>query len=204
MKEFGPELEALKWRAKGQIRQRMKALRGAVPAAARAERSLAIVTRALALPELAGARRVALFWPMLERGEVDLRSVDQALRERGASIFYPTLRGAAGAEAAPTLALAVADLSDQGRGYLEPPPEAPVAAPGEIDVIFVPALAVAESGHRLGYGAGFYDRLLPSFRPPALAVAVAFDFQLLAELPSTEGDVPVDAIVTDARVIECG
>jgi 5-formyltetrahydrofolate cyclo-ligase len=66
----------------------------------------------------------------------------------------------------------------------------------------VPALAADPRGHRIGYGAGYYDRALPSYVPPAATFVVVFDFQLLAEVPCTEGDVPVDRIVTDARTLQ--
>ncbi len=68
----------------------------------------------------------------------------------------------------------------------------------------VPALAVTDTDHRLGYGRGFYDVTLPDFCPPALSVVVAFDFQLLAELPVLEHDVACEVVVTDARVIRAG
>ncbi|HEY5239824.1 MAG TPA: 5-formyltetrahydrofolate cyclo-ligase, partial [Polyangiaceae bacterium] len=57
-------------------------------------------------------------------------------------------------------------------------------------------------GHRIGYGAGYYDRALPRFAPPAVSVTVLFDFQLVAEVPTTDGDVTVDWIVTDTRVMK--
>ena len=56
--------------------------------------------------------------------------------------------------------------------------------------------------HRLGYGAGFYDSLLPDVRPPAQAVVVAFDFQLLVDLPTLPHDVPCDWVVTDTRALK--
>jgi len=65
----------------------------------------------------------------------------------------------------------------------------------------VPALAVASSGHRLGYGSGFYDATLPDFCPPALSIVVAYDFQLLAELPVSAHDIACDIVVTDARLL---
>jgi 5-formyltetrahydrofolate cyclo-ligase len=68
--------------------------------------------------------------------------------------------------------------------------------------LIVPALAVASDGHRLGYGSGFYDATLPDFCPPGRALVVAFDFQLLGELPVTSGDVASQCIVTDRRVLE--
>jgi len=67
--------------------------------------------------------------------------------------------------------------------------------------VLVPALALDSRGHRLGYGAGYYDRTLPRFCPPAVSIGVAYDFQLLVELPVTEGDVPCDWIVTDTRAL---
>jgi 5-formyltetrahydrofolate cyclo-ligase len=92
-------------------------------------------------------------------------------------------------------------MQEQGLGFREPTPSDPEAAPGELDAIVVPALAVDPRGHRIGYGAGFYDRALARFAPPATAIAVGFDFQLVAEAPETEGDVPVAWIVTDARAM---
>ncbi len=66
----------------------------------------------------------------------------------------------------------------------------------------VPALQIDGRGHRIGYGAGFYDRTIPRFAPPALTMGVAFSFQLIAEVPITPGDVPLALVVTDERLIE--
>ncbi len=198
----GPALEALKYRAKRQLRGRMRALRNAIPPAALAVRSHAIVERLLGLPEVTRAHAVALFHPM--EAEVDLRALDAALRARGTGVFYPLIRSDPGREeSTPEFARvgALGELAETGRGFLEPSASAVLAHGGEIDVIVVPALGVSEHGHRLGYGSGFYDEILPRFRPPARAVVVAFDFQLLAELPTTEGDVACDIVVTDARLL---
>ena len=56
-------------------------------------------------------------------------------------------------------------------------------------------------GYRIGYGGGYYDRLLPQLTN-ACSCAVAFDFQLIVEVPELPIDVPVDIVVTDERVIE--
>ncbi|HZU83995.1 MAG TPA: 5-formyltetrahydrofolate cyclo-ligase, partial [Polyangiaceae bacterium] len=60
----------------------MRGLRSALPAAACAERSARIVSRLLSLDVIERARAVALFWPMQERHEVDLRALDARLRDR--------------------------------------------------------------------------------------------------------------------------
>jgi 5-formyltetrahydrofolate cyclo-ligase len=88
-------------------------------------------------------------------------------------------------------------MEERGFGFREPPETAEHAT--ALDVVVVPALAVAPDGHRLGYGAGYYDRTLPSYCPPGISVAVAFDYQLLAEVPVTPGDVAVHRVITDLR-----
>jgi 5-formyltetrahydrofolate cyclo-ligase len=159
-----------------------------------------LIQRALTLPAFQTARAVALFFPMLERKEVDLRELDAEARRQGKRVYYPFLepRGeslVSGLRSTESLD----DLQDRGRRFFEPSPDAPVAARGDVDLLFVPALGVAPSGHRLGYGAGFYDSLLPDVCPPAQAVAVAYDFQLLVELPTLPHDVACDLVLTDAR-----
>jgi 5-formyltetrahydrofolate cyclo-ligase len=194
------EVAELAVAAKQELRKRMRALRGAHPAEALAVRCRNLVARARALPAWQAAGSVALFFPLLERKEVDLRELDADARRQGKRVYYPFLEPR-GDKLVSGLRLtgSLDELALRGQRFHEPPPEASVAARGEVDLIFVPALAVAPSGHRLGYGAGFYDSLLPDVRPPALAVAVAYDFQFLVELPALPHDVACDAVLTDAR-----
>lgn len=185
----------------------MLALRAAVPAAARVKRDEAIMAQLRGLPEVQRARSIALFVPMAEKAEIDLRPLDAEWRAEGRRIFYPRLsdvvREAGQApflngELAPA---SLAELVESNAGFLEPPASARPASRGEVDLVVVPALAVSGTGHRLGYGAGFYDRVLPAYCPPAVAVAVAYDFQLLAELPVFDWDVACDVVVTDRRTL---
>ena len=149
---------------------------------------------------VARAHAIALFWPMEERHEVDLRALGASLRERGARVAFPRVEPETGA-------MAFHFVEDAGRmvlgssGLYEPASREPLASPGSLDVIVVPTLVVDPRGHRIGYGAGYYDRTLPQFAPPASTIAVAFDFQLVAEVPNMEGDVAVGWIVTDARTL---
>jgi 5-formyltetrahydrofolate cyclo-ligase len=71
-----------------------------------------------------------------------------------------------------------------------------------VDAILVPALCFDARGFRIGYGGGYYDRLLPSL-PRARRIGVCYDHELLGELPVTRGDESVHAVVTDARVQTC-
>jgi len=196
---FVAELAA---RAKAQLRTRMRALRGAHPKTARTERSERVVERVLALPEFARARAVALFASLVEGGEVDLRSLDRAARNAGKRVYYPTVDRKEDREhTALALVADPSELLPRGRRFAEPAEGGPRAERGDVDLVIVPALAVATTGHRLGYGGGFYDAMLPDFCPPALAVVVAFDFQLLAELPTEAHDVACAFVVTDGRTL---
>ena len=191
----------LRRRVKAELRKRMRGLRMAMPASACAERSARIVDRLLALDVVAGARAVALFWPIEERHEVDLRAAGARLAERGVRVAYPAIDP----ETREMLFRFVDQpdaMIEQGFGFQEPSSREPEALAGELDAIVVPALAVDPRGHRVGYGAGYYDRTLPRFSPRAVAVAVAFDFQLVAEAPSVETDFAARWVVTDARVLD--
>jgi 5-formyltetrahydrofolate cyclo-ligase len=204
MPSFDPvQVAALAESAKQELRKRMRAVRAAHPAEALKLRSRALVTRALSFERFEAARAIALFFPMEDRNEVDLRELDAEARRRGKRVYYPFLepRGEALVSGL-RLTASLDELAQRGRRFFEPPPEAPEAARGDVDLLFVPALAVAPSGHRLGYGAGFYDSLLPDVCPPGVAVAVAFDFQLLVELPVLPHDVACGAVLTDARRLD--
>ena len=85
-------------------------------------------------------------------------------------------------------------------GFDEPPVEGGAA---EVDLVIAPALAVDERGHRLGYGRGYYDRLLARLQP-ATTIVVAYDFQLIGEVPTTTSDVALDWVVTDRRSFRAG
>ena len=198
--EIDAEVEAaLRYRAKVVLRKRARALRNSIPRAAALARSARIAEALAALPAVVNARSVALFYPIEGRNEVDLLALDARLRAEGKRVAYPsidpdtremTFRFVDDPEA----------MEERGLGFREPAPEAPEA--DALDVIVVPALQIDGRGHRIGYGAGFYDRALPRFAPPALTVGVAFSFQLIAEVPDTEGDVPLALVVTDERVLE--
>lgn len=185
--------------AKAAMRKRARGVRAAMTATALAERSARIVERLLAVPCVAEARTIGAFWPIERQKEVDLRDAYARLTAAGKRLAFPRIEERDG-----PLAFAwvtdVRALEEGGHGFAEPPPDAPRA--DALDVVLVPALLVDPRGHRLGYGAGYYDRTLPGLRPPARAVAVAFSFQLALEVPALETDVAVDVVVTDDRTLD--
>jgi 5-formyltetrahydrofolate cyclo-ligase len=204
----------LRRRAKLQLRKRMRALRNTIPSAALSERSSRIVAQVAACPAFIAATEIALFAPMLGRNEVDVRELDRIARRAGKDVTYPRLTsGPESAELEPRSEQCepeppamvfrrapLEELEDRGFGFAEPPEDAPLTIAHADLLIVVPALALDGKGHRIGYGAGFYDRTLAAAAPPATTLAVAYDFQIVAEVPADEWDRPVDWIATDARL----
>lgn len=200
----GLPAEEIGRRVKAELRDRMRRVRKAIGEEGRAQRSRAIEGRVLALPEWAAAGTVALFVPM--RTEVDVLLLERAAREAGKVVVAPRMIEVEQPQGPPTLALELrvwepgVEPVESGRMVREPPPDAPLADPAAVDLVIVPALALDVTGTRVGYGAGLYDRLLPTL-PRAHRVAVAFDFQLVAELPTAPHDQRVHRIVTDERAV---
>lgn len=85
-------------------------------------------------------------------------------------------------------------------GLLDPAPEncRPLNEP-EWDLVIAPGVAFDRRGHRIGFGRGYYDRLLARKKTPA--IALAFSFQIVPEFEVAEYDIDMDYIVTDEEVI---
>ena len=84
-------------------------------------------------------------------------------------------------------------------GIREPiPARCPLADPRLIDVVLAPGVAFTAQGARLGYGGGFYDRLLGPWQPRPLVIAACYGIQLLDMVPEEASDVRVDVVVTES------
>jgi len=71
-------------------------------------------------------------------------------------------------------------------------------------VVFLPGLVFDSLGNRLGRGIGWYDRLLKTMGKGAVFVALAYEFQMVDEVPTEAWDEKVDYVITEKRVIDCG
>ena len=196
-----PEYEdEVRFRAKRELRKRMRALRTAHPPRVVAQRSAAITAAVLAMPAWTAARTVALFMAMPD--EVQTSALVAAARASGKRVALPVV-----VSEQPVLAFrAPSDggierpLVMSAYGIDEPGEDAPLVDLATIDFVLIPALAADPRGHRLGYGRGYYDHTLPLATAATRAV-VAFDFQLIAEVPIRAADVAAHWIVTDRRVM---
>lgn len=186
----------LRRRAKQIIRKKMKGVRATLPKSASIARTEKITERVLTLEPLQSAQTVLTF-ASLEH-EIDTRALIDTLHDQGKDVALPRV-----VDDGLVLHQVSRDtpLEPGSFSVPEPPEDAPVCDPSSIDFAFVPALAVDVRGFRIGYGGGYYDRLLPEL-VRASTCAIAFDFQLVAEVPEFPFDVAVDWVVTDTRTLD--
>ena len=86
-----------------------------------------------------------------------------------------------------------------GSFHIEEPTGTDTVSPEEIELVVVPGVAYDKKGKRLGRGKGFYDRLLKTTK--ATKIGVAYEFQLMDELPSEPHDVGMDMVITQSTTI---
>jgi 5-formyltetrahydrofolate cyclo-ligase len=185
--------------AKQALRTRMLALRDALPAAAQEAGSAAIAARIEALPAFAAAHAVLLTLPF--GSEWDTRALARRVASSHRRLIVPRVDRTARMLALHAVGDLDRDVAPGYRGIPEPVPSCARVAPTAIDFVLVPGVAFDERGGRLGYGGGFYDRLLPLMRPEVAVVAGAFDEQVVDAVPTAGHDRRVPLVVTPTRVI---
>ena len=105
-------------------------------------------------------------------------------------------------EIEPSIIIDIDNLIPAGKFGIFEPIEAMKIAYKNIDLVLVPGIAFDKTGHRIGYGFGYYDKFLKKV-PKAIKIGLCFDFQIVDKIPHEEHDVPVDFVVTEERVLEC-
>lgn len=179
-----------------ELRRGMATTRAALPKEARAARAERAAERLLAFVAERAIDQVVAY--VAARGELDPAPSLARFAAHGLPIALPRVRDVAGGM---TFHLDCGPRVAGAFGLSEPPADAPPVVLGPGTLVLVPALAVDTRGNRLGQGRGFYDRALAG--APGFHVAFVHDFQLVAELLPEAHDVPVHAIVTDARALHC-
>ncbi len=188
-------------RAKQSVREEAIGRRDALSDDRRERLSRAVCERAWLLPELAEARVLLLFASF--RSELDTAPLIDWALSRGQVVALPRVLGPR-AMAAFRILDARQDLVEGRWGIPEPRDGLVEVAPAEIDTVVVPGVCFTEDGDRCGYGGGFYDTFLPQTRPQTSWVALAFEVQLVDDLPAEPHDLPVDVVVTEQRVLRTG
>lgn len=173
----------------------MLATRDAVSPAARAAASAVICDAADALlaARLSSGAVVAMY--AVKGSEVDTARLDELARTRGMVVAYPRVQ-----PSERLLRFHAVDreaLAPSRFGLHEPSPDAPAVELAEIAAYFVPGLAFDRAGWRIGWGRGHYDATLTAAGPHALRVGLAFECQVIEQVPREPHDVALNIIITE-------
>ena len=180
---------------KQNIRREMAAKRKALEAQWLEAASVKVAKNLQSLDAFRAAQTVALYMGM--DGEVDLDGLFPICRKLGKRTCIPVFN-------AKTKLYEMAEITENtpchtGHYGIREPISPSLVAMNDIDLIAVPGIAFDPNGTRLGRGGGYYDRLLEGFR--GYAAGVAFDFQILPQIPADAHDQPVECIATETRIL---
>ncbi len=179
------------------IRKDAMLRRDALPADARAAAAETIAARAFPLDVKPGVV-VSGFFPL--KTEISPLPLMRRLAAAGAQLALPVIDG----RGKPLVMRAFAfgdELASGQWGIREPKPEAAEVAP---DILLVPLLAFDRTGHRIGYGAGYYDMTIAKFRDvkSIVAAGIAFAAQEIEQVPVTPRDARLDLVLTEREIID--
>ena len=187
--------------AKKKIRLEILLKRDAISENIKKEKDTAIRQRMIRLPEFTDAKTI-LFYASF-RSEVDTMEMIKITLGQGKRTVLPKVDK----ENKKLKLYEIKDMNELAKGYmgiLEPSvSEERLTGLDDIGLVIIPGAAFDVSGNRLGYGAGFYDRLLAGIKNKIPVIAPAYEEQLIENIPSEPHDIKVDKIVTNKRVIEC-
>ena len=185
--------------AKAELRMLILARRDALPPEQRASLSAAIFKTIRALPAFATARTVLAYSSF--GSELLTAPFLEAVLEGGKALVLPRIDRASRRLALHRVTAPGTDLRPGVWGSGSPiPPDALRWRIEVIDFALVPGVVFDVEGGRIGYGAGYYDRLLAECTDRTALVAGAFELQVVDVVPMAEHDRRVDRVVTEHRV----
>lgn len=179
------------------LRNATLARRDAMPASERMAGAEVLAARPLPIAVPPGAI-VSGFFPM--RSEINPLPLMRKLGAQGAQLALPVIAGRG--KPLTIRAWSTGDELASGQwGIREPKPEAPEVAP---DIMIVPLACFDRAGHRIGYGAGYFDMTIHRARSlkPVTTLGVAFALQEIDRVPATEHDEQLDFVLTEREVID--
>jgi len=184
--------------SKAALRREAMARRDALPPDARQAAAEAIAARPFPLA-IAPGTIVSGFMPL--KSEINPLPLMRKLAGQGARLALPVVAGRAPCPASLREWNFGEPLATGVWGIREPKPEAAVVEP---DILLVPLLAFDRAGHRIGYGAGYYDLTLAQLRArkPIIAVGLAFAAQEVPAVPATLRDARLDLVLTERAVLD--
>jgi len=186
---------------KEDIRKKILSLRDSLTEEEMESKSELIQENLFNLPEFKKAKTILFY--VSTRNEVKTEQMIKSALKQGKRVVIP-LSDMKGRK------LILSELKDFDKeletgtfNILEPKKEFfRLVSPEEIDFIIVPGIAFDKDGDRIGYGMGFYDKFLNSLKKRIPTVGLAYEFQVVDDIPADDKDVTVDKIVTEKKIIK--
>ncbi len=175
---------------KDRLRKLFLSLRRLIPAEEKRKADGRITDRVMISPEWQNARTVCLYMSTSE--EIDTKPLLATALTENKQVVFPRV------EQDRLVLHCIQSIKDFTRGayqILEPKKATTVVDPKSVDLFIVPGIAFDREGYRLGWGKGYYDRLLSESDAPKIGLAYAV--QVIEELPRSSYDVGVDKVMTE-------
>jgi len=197
---------------KASLRKEILSKRDSIPLAVKKIKDKLIEARLFNLNEFRTAKTIFFFASF--RSEVDTDGMIRRALDDGRRVVLPRVEGQ-------NLGLYEIKILDElVSGYMgirEPSPPLPHFEKGgqggfyderrvtinDVDAVIIPGAAFDQTGNRLGYGGGFYDRLLAGLQKSVPVIAPAYEEQVINSVPTEPHDRKVNIIITDLREIRC-
>ena len=141
-------------------------------------------------------KNILLFCPF--RGEPDITPLFSWVIKEGKNLILPKVEG----KNLKLIRVKDHESLSPGAFCILEPKEGEEVKPEEIELSLIPGLLFDKRGYRIGYGKGYYDRLLAKLG--GLRVGVCYEFQVVEEVPRDSWDKPVDLVVTEEKIYEGG
>jgi 5-formyltetrahydrofolate cyclo-ligase len=185
---------------KAALRKEILASRDRIPPTVKKIKDKAVEERLFGLDAIKSAKTLFLFASF--RSEVDTFGMIRRSLGEGRKVVLPRVEGK-------DLGLyAIRSVDELVPGYMQIPEPSVLTGDrkvniNDVDAVIVPGAAFDLSGNRIGYGGGFYDRLLAELQKPVPVIAPTYEEQVIDSVPADPHDKKVNIIVTDRQDIHC-
>jgi len=187
---------------KAELRKELLRRRDNIPPEVRGAKNRMVRERLLSLDEFKNAGIVFFFASF--RTEVDTAEMIKSSLSSGKRVLLPKVDK----DRHELLLYEIRDFGELAPGYMgipEPPFSGKQMSINDADIVIIPGAGFDTSGNRIGYGGGYYDRLLSGLQKQSpVIIAPAYEEQVVDFIPSEPHDIRVQMIVTDRRLIWCG
>ena len=186
---------------KAELRKELLSKRDSIPTVVRRVKNKMVLESMVSLEEFKKAGVIFVFASF--RTEVDTSEMIKSSLSSGKRVLLPKVDK----DRHELLLYEIRDFGELAPGYIgipEPPVSEKQMNINDADIVIIPGAGFDASGNRIGYGGGYYDRLLSGLQKDIPVIAPAYEEQIEDCIPSEPHDIRVQLIVTDRRVIRCG